>query len=162
MNLIRSASSDISTLTINQKSFNTFNLSDLSSNAKEIQNDWNLIFTSKSQYIINRLINYRLPLSSVDWSKANQTFCDLAQCHQNHKLNIEFRSCCEFAECKVKYKLYHCEIEKIFEVYQRFNHYHIILPYYLDNTRGIDEFFHEKIIDYIKKDICAPKRILKD
>ena len=39
MNLIRSASFDISTLTINKKRLNTFNFKELPSKAEENQND---------------------------------------------------------------------------------------------------------------------------
>jgi hypothetical protein len=48
-----------------------------------------------------------------------------------------------------------------YHVYQRFHLNHQLYDYYT-NVRGIDEFFQLIIIDFIKKEITAPKRILKE
>ena len=42
------------------------------------------------------------------------------------------------------------------------NHTNLISSFYVDNIRGIDTFYQNQLIQFIKKGITAPKRIHKD
>ena len=48
-----------------------------------------------------------------------------------------------------------------FEIKQKANHIHSICDSY-NNLNGIDVFWHNDLLEYVKKDITAPKRIHSD
>ena len=71
------------------------------------------------------------------------------------------RKCCETKTCNVEYKFYSCDITDIQIIFQKNNHSHLIKSSYV-NTRGVDQFFHDDLFDFINKNIFKAKTILID
>ena len=108
---------------------------------------WRYKASCTSQRIHDRIWNYRQPLTSVEWTKQN-VFCDFDNCTIEHKMRVAFRKCVEKANCPFEFRVIHCKFLKEFQIYQRHNHCHLIQPHYIDNIRGIDEFYQSILIDY--------------
>ena len=86
-----------------------FNINEISSILKETNfEQWFLLETFNSKRLLNRLLNYRIAITSFDFSKKN-IFCDFDQCKHYHKMQMEYRQCCATNDCPVRYKIIHCE-----------------------------------------------------
>ena len=93
-------------LTVNNHYFTFNNFSDLL-NQTEFDN-WRLINSTYSLIEYDRIRNYRMPLSAVEWNK-NTVFCNLDLCTIYHKMNITQRYYCEDPNFIVKYKIHFCD-----------------------------------------------------
>ena len=99
-----------------------------------------------------------MPLSAVEWTKYT-VLCNLDICKINHKMNITQRYCWK---TPTKYKIHFCDSLYKYEIYQQGNHTNLISLFYVDSIRGIEKFYRNHLIQFIKKGITAPKLIHKD
>ena len=73
----------------------TFNCNEITIILKETSlSDWELFAVCNTETILDRIFNYRAPITSFEFSRKG-TFCDLDECNFNHSMNIGFRKCCE-------------------------------------------------------------------
>ena len=100
--------------TINQKDLSlNFNISEISTILKETSiQEWELFLTCNTECVLLRILNYRLPISSFDFSKKT-VICDFEECTHHHNMNIEYRKCCESGDCPVRYKIEYCALSEI-------------------------------------------------
>ena len=119
-----------------------------------------MLYNDIKELVKNRILNYRLPVTSFDFSKRN-IFCDMDGCTREHPMRIEYRYCCQVDSCPVKYKISFCEIIERYNLMQKANHIHTINDAY-NNLKGVDQFWYNDLLEYAKKDITAPKRIHSD
>ncbi len=89
-----------------------FNISEISTILKETSiQEWELFLTCNTECDLLPILNYRLPISSFDFSKKN-VICDFEECTHHH--NIEYRKCCEMSgDCPVRYKIEYCALSEI-------------------------------------------------
>ena len=66
--------------------------------------EWKMLYNDIKELVKNRILNYRLPVTSFDFSKRN-IFCDMDGCTREHPMRIEYRYCCQVDSCPVKYKI---------------------------------------------------------
>ena len=157
----KTSSFDHSKLIVNNVVNNTFNLLDLSTILAEDETEqWRMIQTFQTQYVVDRFYNYRVPLTFVEFSKPNNYLCDFEECKEYHKISIDVRNCCEYSGCPVKYKTKHCTSKKIFNIYQKCNHTHELLQSY-NNIRGIDPFFVSELVNLSKNKFVHPNEFLR-
>jgi len=77
--------------TINQKDLSlNSNISEISTILKETSIQWELFLTCNTECVLLRILNYRLPISSFDFSKKT-VICDFEECTHYHNMNIEYR-----------------------------------------------------------------------
>ena len=99
-----------------------------------------------------------------------------------NNMNIVYRKCCINDDCPVRFRVEHCPFLDLvmyfyyhilkyidiycciilqFHVYQKANHNHVVYPSY-HNVVGIDEFWEEELMAYVRIGLFGPKRILSD
>ena len=72
-----------------------FNCNEITTILKETSlSDWDLFAVCNTETILDRIFNYRTPITSFDFSRKG-TFCDLEECNFGHSMNLGFRKCCE-------------------------------------------------------------------
>ena len=73
--------------------------------------EWKFVEFVKNEVVLDRLFNYRHPLSAFDFSKKN-IICNFDDCTFQHNMNIVYRKCCINDDCPVRFRVEHCTFLK--------------------------------------------------
>lgn len=116
-------------------------------------NEYVMLYECKTERILNRIINYRLPKSISGYTNV-KTNCDM--CENDHKMKI-FNRICAYEACHVKYRITMCVKLNCIQVYQQFEHDKD--QDYYNNTLGLDDFFKGKVSECMKMNNFSAKQI---
>lgn len=56
--------------------------------------EWKVLYNDIKELVKNRDLNYRIPVTSFDFSKRN-IFCGMDGRTREHPMRIEYRNCCK-------------------------------------------------------------------